>query len=221
MWALLPVGYRRRAERRIAQGSPSVKVRVSLSGEGYRDTARTTEILLGSMEREEVSSAPAPAIQDSARFRRPTVIALASLLPIILLLTGSISDRDALTTALEWAFVGAIGIVIWVVMYVNGEHVSRRLAEAVDHDAPDVVERTSVTVRPAQSVLLVGGKHHDVSGSVRDVRRVRVAESVVEGHKTLLADYVDGSSGVLLADLSEEELAEVCACTRAHDIEVL
>lgn len=202
-----------------------MKVRVSAEGEGYRIAERVTEIQLESIEREELSTAHTPPLRDSARFRRPTLIALASLLPMILLLTGSQSDRDALTTALEWAFVASVVLVVWVVTYMSGEHVSRRLAdavrEAVDGDAPDVVERTSVTVRPAQSVVLVGGQHRDAGGGERAVKCVRVEESVVEGHKTLLAEYADGGRAVLLADLSEVELAEVCACALAHDLKVL
>ncbi|MFK7998563.1 MAG: hypothetical protein AB8H86_03160 [Polyangiales bacterium] len=196
-----------------------LKVRVSMSGEGYRDTERTTEIQLESMEREEVSFVHAPALRDSGRFRRPTLIALASLLPMILLLSAS--DRDALVTALEWAFVAAVALIVWGVTYIDGERVTRRLAEAVDDDAPDAVERTSMTVRPAQSMVLVGGQHREAGGGVRDVKCVRVEESVVEGHKTLLAEYADGGRAVLLADLSEVELAEVCACARAHDLKVL
>ena len=199
-----------------------VKVRVSLASEGYRDTARTTEIELASIERDEVSltTARSDDLQDPARFRRPTIVAIASMLPILLLLIGSLPDRGPVATALVWSFFGAIGVGIWAATYMNGQRVYRRLAD-VAGDAPDVEQRTTVMVRRAQTLTLVGRRRRDESGEEREMIGVRVEESVVDQHKTLCAEYADGSRGVLLADLSEEELQEVCACARTHELEVL
>lgn len=202
-----------------------MKVRVSLEGEGYRDTARTTEIELGSIERDEVSCLPTrpDGLKDRAPFRRPTLVAFATVLPALFLAfeMSHLPERNQLPFHLEWPLVFLLGLGVWVATYRKDKRVSQSLTEAADHDAPDVVERTAVTVRPSQSVILVGSLHRDETGEDREVQCVRVEDSVVDRRKTLRADYVDGSSGVFLADLSEEELAEVCACTRAHNIEVL
>lgn len=199
----------------MGDSDETIRQKVTAESDGYREAVRRTEVEVLASERDVPvpDEREAEVRKEARKIRR--IVSLIAMSPLALgwlILYATTPNNEVSLRFFAMAIV-LVGAVAYGIQYIRRQRMLNYLRDTMPRREP----QAKTKVRPKQSLTLVGRAREDGRGEKRDVLCVRVVELPAE-RNDLRVEYDDGSTDVLLEDLSDDEVSHVQASLAEHDI---